>query len=95
MGKSIKKFLGFWMTIGGILITGYWFIASSMADEDPSLLLGAAYTFIGLLLAMFGWHIWRSNRESKKKDPGWVCEECGNKIDKNDKFCSKCGIEFD
>ena len=95
MVKMLKRYLGFLMAIGGILLVAYWFIASSMADEDPNLLLGAAYTFIGLILAMFGWHIWRSNREARKKDAGWVCEECGNKISEKDRFCSKCGTEFE
>jgi len=95
MGKSIKRFLGFWMTIIGALLIAYWFISSFMAEEEINLLLGAAYTFIGLILTVFGWHMWRSNREAKKKSPEWVCEECGNEIHKNDKFCSKCGIEFE
>ena len=95
MGKIIKKYIGSLMAMGGVLLIAYWFIASSMAEEEVNLLLGAVYIFIGLLLSVFGWHIWRSNRETKKKDSGWVCEECGNKIDKNDRFCSKCGIEFE
>ena len=95
MGRSIKRFLGFWMTIIGALLIAYWFISSFMAEEEINLLLGAAYTFIGLILTVFGWHMWRSNREAKKKSPEWVCEECGNEIHKNDKFCSKCGIEFE
>ena len=95
MGKIIKKYIGSLMAMGGVLLIAYWFIASSMAEEEVNLLLGAVYIFIGLLLSVFGWHIWRSNREAKKKSPEWVCEECGNEIHKNDKFCSKCGIEFE
>ena len=95
MGRSIKRFLSFWMAIGGVLLISYWFVTSSMAEEEVNMLLGAAYTFIGLLMTVFGWSMWRSNREAKKKSIEWACEECGNEIHKNDKFCSKCGIEFE
>jgi Na+-driven multidrug efflux pump len=94
MGKSTKSFLGSLMSMGGVLLIAYWFIASYMAEEEVNLLLGAAYTFTGLILTLFGWHIWRSNREATEKGTGWVCGECGNKVYKNDKFCSKCGSEF-
>jgi len=95
MGKSIKRFLGFWLAIGGVLLITWWFVSSFMAEEEINLLLGAAFTFTGLILAVFGWHMWRSNIEAKKKNNVWFCEECGNKINKDDKFCSKCGIEFE
>ena len=95
MGKSIRRFLGFWMAIGGVLIVSYWFVTSSMAEEEVNMLLGAAYVFIGLILAVFGWHMWRSNIEARKKDAGWTCDECGNKISEKDKFCAKCGTEFE
>ncbi len=30
-----------------------------------------------------------------KEDSAWVCPECGVTIRENDKFCPKCGIEFE
>ena len=94
MGRSIIRSLGFWMVIVGVLLIIGWFIASFIADE-PDLLMGAGCTIIGLPMTVFGWSMWRSNREAKKKSADWACEECGNEIHKNDKFCSKCGIEFE
>lgn len=94
MGRSIKSFLGFWMLIFGILLIAGWFIASFISNE-PDLLIGTGCVFLGLLMTVFGWSMWRGNIEVKKKSPGWVCEECGNEIHKNDKYYSKCGIEFD
>ncbi len=94
MVKTIKRSLGFLMAMGGILLITWWFISSFMAEE-PDLLIGVGCTILGLLMTVFGWHIWRSNIEARKKDAGWVCEECGNKINENDKYCSKCGTEFE
>jgi cadmium resistance protein CadD (predicted permease) len=94
MIKGIKRFLGFWTALGGVLLIVWWFVSSFMAEE-VNLLMGVASTIIGLPMAVFGWHIWKSNIEAKKKDEEWACEECGNKIHKNDKFCSKCGTEFE
>lgn len=95
MVKLIKRYLGALMVIGGVLLIAWWFISSFMAEaEDINLLIGVAYTFIGLLLSMFGWHMWRSNMKADEKGTGWICGECGNRVRKNDKFCSKCGAEF-
>ena len=94
MGRRIKRFLGFWMVILGVLLITGWFVASFIAEE-PDLLMGVACTIIGLPMTVFGWSMWRGNREVKEKSTAWTCEECGNKIRKDDKFCSKCGIEFE
>ncbi len=94
MVKTIKRYLGLLMVIGGVLLITWWFVSSFMAEE-VNLLMGVASTIIGLPMTAFGWHMWRSNIEAKKGDKGWVCGECGNKVYKNDKFCSKCGSEFD
>ena len=95
MVKLLKRYMGFLMTIAGFLLSAYWFVSSLMAEEEPNLLLGAAYTFIGMIIAVFGWHMWRGNKEAIKRDSVWTCDECGNRISEKDRFCSKCGIEFE
>ena len=94
MGRKIKRFLGFWLFILGVLLIVGWFISSFMAKE-PDLFMGAGFTLLGLPMTVFGWSIWRSSREAKKKDTEWACDECGGEIRKKDKFCSKCGVEFE
>lgn len=94
MGRKIKRFLGFWLFILGVLLIAGWFISSFMAKE-PDLFMGAGFTLLGLPMTVLGWSMWRSSREAKKKDIEWACDECGGEIRKKDKFCSKCGVEFE
>jgi len=54
-------------------------------------------TIMGVLFgAFFGMAISLFDSEKKKKpEKTYECEECGQKIGKNDRFCAGCGTEFE
>ena len=81
-----------WAIIGALVFAMVTLILNTL-ELEPILQTAIIGVIIGAFIGTaFGLH---RTIEKKPADTSLSCEECGSKVKENDKYCPKCGIEFE
>ena len=81
-----------WAIIGALVFAVVKLILNT-SQLEPILQTAIIGAIIGAFIGTaFGLH---RTIEEKPADTSLPCEECGSKVKENDKYCPKCGVEFE